>query len=59
MRIQGFIHMSGGGPWDFWLPSKDGPENGWLEDDRFLFGNGIGFQVQTVSFRKRTSPASV
>jgi len=30
--------MSGGWPWDFWLPSTDGPENGWLEDDRFLFG---------------------
>ena len=32
--------------------SKFAPENGWLEDDRFLLGFAY-FQVGTVSFRER------
>ena len=40
------------------VPSTDGPENGWLEDDRFLFGKGI-FSVATLLVSGSVHPLQV
>ena len=56
--MQGFIAWGGIGGITLIRPkntlpetnSEFAPENGWLEDDRFLLGQKAHFQVQTLIF---------
>ena len=58
MRIQGFSYMSGGWPWDFCTINRWTWK--WMVGRRsFPFWEGHLFSCNSVSFRERTSPASV